>query len=109
MGDPEEPGGERRRLEAELADRLEHAQEGLRREVLGVVLVAERHVQVAVDPVEMDQVQLLERVPVALLPALDEPPDLGARRPAPLVGRLVHPTGPAPPDQIPNPTRDSRA
>ena len=49
------------------ADRLEHLQERLRREVLGVVPVADAHVQVAVDPVEVDQVQLLERVAVALL------------------------------------------
>ena len=38
-------------------------------EILGVVLVADAHVQVAVDPVEMDQVQLLERRAVALLRA----------------------------------------
>ena len=77
--DPEEPGRERRRLEAELADRLEHAQKGLRGQVLGVVPVPDRHVQVAVDPVEVDQVQLLERGAVALLSPLDELPDLGGR------------------------------
>ena len=74
--DPEEPGGERRRAPAELADRLEHLQERLRRQVLGVVPVADAHVQVAVDPVEVDQVELFERVAVALLAELDEPPNL---------------------------------
>ena len=41
-------------------------------EVLGVVPVADGHVQVAVDPVEMDQVQLLERLALALLRPRDE-------------------------------------
>ena len=54
------------------ADLLEHLQERLRREVLGVVAVADADVEVAVDPVEVDQVQLLERVAVALLAAGDE-------------------------------------
>ncbi len=74
--DPEEPRRERRRLPAEPADRLEHLEERLRRQVLGVVPVADGHVQVAVDPVEMDQVQLLERLAVALLRALDERADV---------------------------------
>jgi hypothetical protein len=78
--DAEEPGGERRRAEAELADRLEHLEERLRREVLGVVPVADAHVQVAVDPVEVDQVQLLERLAVSLLAALDEAADVVAVR-----------------------------
>ena len=72
MRNPEEPGGERCRLPAELPDRLEHLQEGLRRQVLGIVLVPDADVQIAVDPVEMDQVQLLERVAVACLRSLDE-------------------------------------
>ena len=70
--DPEEPGRERRRPPAELADRLEHAQERLRRQILGVVPVADRHVQVAVDAVEVLEVQLLERVAIARLGALDQ-------------------------------------
>ena len=86
--DPEEPGREGRRLEAELADRLEHAQERLGRQVLGVVPVPDGHVQIAVDPVEVDQVQLLERCAVALLAALDELADLRAR--GTLLRRLGH-------------------
>jgi len=65
--DPEEPGRERRRPPAELADRLEHLQERLRGQVLGVVPVPDRHVQIAVDAIEVLEVQLLERVTVALL------------------------------------------
>ena len=38
---------------AKVAERLEHLQERLRRQVLGVVPVADAHVQVAVDAVEM--------------------------------------------------------
>ena len=79
--DPEEPRGERRRLPAEAADRLEHPQERLRRQILGVVPVSDRHVQVAVDPVEVDQVQLLERGAVALLRPLDELADVVGRFP----------------------------
>src|SRR5579862_710495 len=74
--DPEEPRRERRRPPAEPPDRLEHLQERLRRQVLGVVPVADAHVEVAVDPVEVDEVQLLERVPVALLGAVDERADV---------------------------------
>src|SRR6059058_3421056 len=70
--DPEQPGRERRRTPAELADRLEHLHEHLRRQVLGVVAVADAHVQVAVDAIEMDQVELLERFPIPLFAALDE-------------------------------------
>jgi hypothetical protein len=40
--------------------------------------VADRHVQVAVDPVEVDQVQLLERGAISLLASLDESADLWA-------------------------------
>ena len=105
VGDPEEPGRERGRLEAELADRLEHAHEGLRRQVLGVVPVADGHVQVAVDPVEVDQVQLLERAAIALLAPLDELADLGRGRPL-LLGLGHRETG-APRRR--SPTRDSRA
>jgi hypothetical protein len=47
-------------------------EERLRRQVLGVVPVPDADVEVAVDPVEVDQVQLLERVAVALLSARDE-------------------------------------
>src|SRR5207244_3751868 len=65
--DPEQPRRERRRLPAELADRLQHLQERLRRQVLGVVPVPDRHVQVAVDAVEVQEVQLLERLAVAVL------------------------------------------
>src|ERR1019366_8038123 len=42
------------------------------RQVLGVVAVADTHVQVAVDPVEVDQVELFERSAVALLGTADE-------------------------------------
>ena len=72
--DPEEPRRERRRLPAEAADRLEHLHERLRGQVLGVVPVADAHVQVAVDAVEVEQVELLERVAVAFLRPRDEPP-----------------------------------
>ena len=72
VGDAEEPGRERGRLPAELPDRLEHLQERLRRQVFGVVAVADGDVQVAVDPVEMNQIELFERATVALLGALDE-------------------------------------
>ena len=54
--------------------------------------VADAHVEVAVDPVEVDQVQLLESVAVALLAAGDELPHvLGrlARRRA--LGGGIHP------------------
>jgi hypothetical protein len=63
----------------EAADRLEHLEEGLRRQVLGVVPVAHGHVQVPVDAVEVDEVQLLERIAVAGLRALDERPDVRLR------------------------------
>ena len=65
--DPQEPRGERRGLPAEASYRLEHPQECLRREVLRVVAVADTDVQVAVDAVEMKQVELFERVAVAFL------------------------------------------
>ena len=74
------------------ADLLQHLQERLRREVLGVVTVADADVEIAVDPVEVDQVQLLESVAVALLAAGDELPHvLGrlARRRA--LGGRIHP------------------
>src|SRR5205823_9261145 len=71
----EEPGRERRRPPAEALDRLQHLQERLRRQVLGVVAVADAHVQIAVDPVEVDQVQLFERIAVARLGTLDQPAD----------------------------------
>src|SRR4029078_296813 len=41
VSDPEEPGGKRRGLPAKAADRLEHLQERLSRQVLGVVAVAD--------------------------------------------------------------------
>ena len=41
--------------------------------------VADAHVEVAVDAVEVDEVQLFERVAVALLGALDEPADVVRR------------------------------
>ena len=69
--DPEQPGGERSRLPAEPADRLEHPHEGLRRQVLGVVPVADAHVQIAVDAIEVER----GRAPRARAVAL-----LGARR-----------------------------
>ena len=90
--DPEQPGRERRRLPLEAADLLQHLQERLRREVLGVVPVADADVEIAVDPVEVDQVQLFEGVAVALLAARDELPHvLGrlARRRA--LGGRIHP------------------
>src|SRR4030095_12256092 len=72
LRDAEQPGGKRRSPKPEPADRLEHLHERLRRQVLRVVTVADAHVQVAVDAVEVDEVQLFERVTVALLTALDE-------------------------------------
>src|SRR5438067_2317647 len=39
--------------------------------------VADAHVQVAVDAVEMEQVQLLQRLALALLRALDQSADVG--------------------------------
>ena len=77
--DPEQPGRERNRLPAEPADRLQHLQERLRRQVFGVVPVADVEVQVAVDPVEMDDVELLERLAVAGLRTLDQRPDVRCR------------------------------
>ena len=74
--DPKQPRGERDRLPAEPADRLEHLQERLRREVLGVVPVADAEVQIAVDAIEVEQVELLERAAVAALGTLHESPDL---------------------------------
>src|SRR5580765_1816044 len=65
--DPQQPRGKRSRLPAEAADRLEHAQERLRRQVLRVVAVADGDVQVAVDAIEVEQVELFERVAVAFL------------------------------------------
>ena len=51
--------------------------------------VADAHVQVAVDPVEMDQVQLLERGPITRLRALHELADvLGRLTRCFLLGRL---------------------
>src|SRR5262249_54904490 len=70
--DAEGPRRERRRLPAEATDRLEHLQEGLRRQVLGVVAIADADVQVAVDAVEVDEVELLQGGPVPLLGAVDE-------------------------------------
>src|SRR4029079_9431464 len=74
--DPKQPGGERSRLPAETLDRLEHLQERLSREVLGVVPVADAHVEVAVDAVEVQEVELLERVAVTLLCARDKRADV---------------------------------
>src|SRR5262249_1361893 len=74
--DPEEPSGKRRRLPAEALDRLEHLEERLRRQVLGVVPVADAQVQIAVDAIEVEEVELLERVPVAFLRPGDEVADL---------------------------------
>jgi len=48
----------------------------LGRQILGVVSVADAHVQVAVDPVEMNQVQLFERRPLTLLATLDQTADV---------------------------------
>jgi len=59
-------------------------------QVLGVVPVPNRHVQVAVDPVEVDQVQLFERSAVTLLAALDQPPDLRTRLLRPLRRTFRH-------------------
>ena len=93
--DPEEPSREGRRLPLEAADRLEHLQERLRRQVLGVMPVAEAHVQVAVDAVEMEEVELFQRRSLTLLRALDQPPQLPRRLACPRpsgLGRFVrHP------------------
>ena len=48
---------------------------------------ADRHLQVAVDAVEMDEVELLERFAVAVLGALDEPADA---RPQSVASSLRH-------------------
>ena len=60
-------------------DRLQHLEKRLGRQVLGVVPVADAHVQIAVDAIEMEQVELLERSAIALLAAFDEPPNVGSR------------------------------
>src|SRR6188474_110611 len=86
--DPEEPRRERRRAPTEAPDCLEHLQEGLRRQVLGVVPIADAHVQVAVDPVEMEQVERLERLAIAALGKLDE--TLQILRAAPCRGTRAH-------------------
>src|SRR4029453_15212356 len=70
--DPEEPGREGRRAPAELAYRLQHLHEHLRRQALRVMAGADALVQVAVDAVEVEEVELLERVTVSLLRLLDE-------------------------------------
>src|SRR5262245_21547841 len=70
--DSEEPCGEGSRLPAEVADRLEHPQKRLGREVLGVVAVAHADTQVAVDAIEMEEVELLERITIAVLCPLDD-------------------------------------
>jgi len=67
------------RLPPEPLDRLEHLQKCLRCQVLGVVSVADAHVQIAVDAVEVDQVQLFERCPLTLLATLDETADVSGR------------------------------
>jgi hypothetical protein len=72
VGDAEEPRRERRRLPAELADRLEHLQKRLRRQVLCVVLVADAHVEVAVDAVEVNKAERFERLAIPQLRAIDE-------------------------------------
>jgi hypothetical protein len=72
VGDAEQPGRERRRAPSEPPDRLEHLQERLRRQVLGVVPVPDRHVQVAVDSVEVVEVELFERTAIALLRTRDQ-------------------------------------
>ena len=79
--DPEEPGRERHLSPAEAVDRLEHAQEGLGRQILGVVAVADAEVQVAVDAIEVEEVELLQRITVAELRALDESPHRMRLRP----------------------------
>src|SRR5437870_1895677 len=74
VGDPKEPRRERRRLPAEATDRLEHFQKRLGGQVLGVVAVADAQMEVAVDAVEMEEIQLLERVAVTLLRSSDQRP-----------------------------------
>ena len=71
--DAEEPGGDRYLAPLEGPDSLEHLHERLVREIFGVVAVPHRHLQVAVDAVEVHQVELLEGLSVAVLGALDEP------------------------------------
>ena len=93
VSDPEQPGGERNRLPPEAADRLQHPHEGLRRQVLGVVPVADAQVQIAVDAIEVEEVQLLERVAVTVLPTFDERPHVrGRSRPSARLFRR-HPEG----------------
>src|SRR5207237_2293008 len=57
---------------AKPADRVEHLDEGLRRQVLGVVPIADTQVEVAVDAIEVKEVQLFERVAVPTLGTLDK-------------------------------------
>jgi hypothetical protein len=77
--DPEEPRRERNRLPPEPADRLEHLEERLRRQVLGVVPVAHAEVQVAVDAIEVGEVELLQRLAIAGLRTLDQRANLRGR------------------------------
>jgi predicted ABC-class ATPase len=88
VGDPKEPRGERGRAPAEPPDRLQHLQERLRRQVLGVVPVPDAHVQVAVDAIEMEQIERLQRLAVALLGELDQAPQVV--RAAPSSGTGTH-------------------
>src|SRR4029450_8931631 len=74
--DPEEPGRERHRPPPEPVDRLERPDERLVRQILGVVPVRNRELEVAEDPVEVDEVELLERRSLAALRPLDQPPDI---------------------------------
>ena len=72
--DAEEPGRKRSAPPDEAVDRLEHLHEGLLGQILGVVPVADRRLEVGVDAVEVERVELAERVAVAGLGPGDERP-----------------------------------
>src|SRR5205807_5445267 len=61
-------------------ERLDHAHERLRRQILGVVLVADVRREVGVDPVDVQAVERVDGVLVARLRTRDEPPQIGGRR-----------------------------
>src|ERR1043165_8456946 len=59
---------------------LEHLEKRLRRQVFGVVPVAHAQVQIAVDAVEMHQVEGFERLSIASLREIDQPTEIGRGR-----------------------------
>jgi hypothetical protein len=74
--DPKEPRRDGHLAPLEALDRLEHLHEGLVRQVFRIVAVADTHLQVAVDAVEVHEIQLFERLSVPFLGPLDEAANL---------------------------------